>query len=66
MYIEAQDGDMWSNKTKLLRLAEIVPLKTVPTLRICYQVDKSNPDVIVRCSSIVHNENESKVQPVVK
>ena len=51
---------MWLDKTHLLSLSELVPLEHVPKLRICQQVAKEHPDVIVGTRSAtesVESEN---------
>ena len=47
MYKTAGNNDIWDSKTNLVRLAEMVPLKLIPALRICHQVAKTDPGVIV-------------------
>ena len=65
MYEQAgSDDNVWQNKTNLLRLAELVPLKLIPALRVCHQVAKSNPDVIV--GSIDANKDNTEDEVVIE
>ena len=45
---ESREEDFWATKKNILSLTEIIPLGLIPSLRICYQVAKNNPDVIIR------------------
>ena len=59
MYSDTNNDDIWLVKTNALRLTEILLLKMVPTLRICHQVAKSHPEVIVGLNfSATQSENE--------
>ena len=44
---ESREEDFWATKKNILSLTEIIPLGLIPSLRICYQVAKNNPDVII-------------------
>ena len=46
MYKGAGDVDIWTLKTNLLKFVDVMLLEHVPTLQICYQVAKNNPDVL--------------------
>ena len=46
MHKQVGDADIWTSRTGLLKFADVMPLKHVPTLQICYQVAKNNPDVL--------------------
>ena len=52
--LTAKEGiKMWTNKAHLLELAKFVPLKDVPHLRVCHQVAKEDPGVIVGRSYVI-------------
>ena len=62
---EEEGEQMWLNKTHLLSLSELVPLEHVPKLRICHQVVKEHPDVIVgtrRATVLVDGDNSDDAE----
>ena len=50
---------MWTEKTHLLSLAEIVPLKHIPQLCVCRQVAKQHPEVLVGTRVTTVNVDDS-------
>ena len=51
IYKEASNQYIWTLKTNLLKFANIMSLKHVPTLQTCHQVTKNNPKVLIRASN---------------
>ena len=53
-----EGGNPWVDKMHLINLARFVDLKDVPKLRVCHQVAKHDPSVIIRTRIDMNHSDE--------
>jgi len=59
----AEGGNPWVDKMHLINMSRFVDLKNVPKLRICHQVAKHDPSVIIGARiALEHSDEESDAE----